>query len=237
MHKMPFSFSNKWQSTMISQFSQIFYTVIKGRPPRRLCWGNGVPHLALTSHQSLTPDGPPSRSLCQLLYKSQIQLHRTVCHWGKKKKLSAVMVLWASLQAQDKYSETHIHTGEMRKRATPFFLWPRPRETLFLPCFAFAQAASIHFEMGCNCKCEGSRVQGSRVQVSSRLGALLGLPTLSLVDWLHATGGGFGSILNGSLSLLWPASVGLFICLDFGPCPLFLLLSLCFFLSSVLSFN
>jgi len=28
---------------------------------------------------------------------------------------------------------------------------------------------------------------------SSRLGALLGLPTLSLIDMLHATGGGFST--------------------------------------------
>jgi len=31
---------------------------------------------------------------------------------------------------------------------------------------------------------------------------------------------GFGSVLSGSLSSVWPASFGLFACLDFGPCPL-----------------
>ncbi len=44
----------------------------------------------------------------------------------------------------------------------------------------------------------------------------MGLPTLSLVDLLHATGGGFPFLFVA-------ASVGLFICLDFGSCPLFLL--------------
>jgi hypothetical protein len=34
-----------------------------------------------------------------------------------------------------------------------------------------------------------------------------------------------GSILSGAL-YSWPASFGLFACLDFGPCPLFLFLSL-----------
>jgi hypothetical protein len=33
-------------------------------------------------------------------------------------------------------------------------------------------------------------------------------------------------VLSGSLASLWPASFGLFVCLDFGPCPLFLFLSL-----------
>jgi hypothetical protein len=41
------------------------------------------------------------------------------------------------------------------------------------------------------------------------------------------------SVLNGSLTSLWPASFGLFAWLDFGPCPLFLFFSL----SSVLSFD
>ncbi len=35
-----------------------------------------------------------------------------------------------------------------------------------------------------------------------------------------------GSIFSSSLSSLWPTFVGLFTCLDFGPCPLFPFLSL-----------
>jgi hypothetical protein len=41
------------------------------------------------------------------------------------------------------------------------------------------------------------------------------------------------SVLNGSITSLWPASFALFAWLDFGPCPLFLFLSL----SWVLSFD
>ncbi len=37
-----------------------------------------------------------------------------------------------------------------------------------------------------------------------------------------------GSVLSGSLNSLWPASFGLFACLDFGPCPL------CFFFTPLL---
>jgi hypothetical protein len=40
------------------------------------------------------------------------------------------------------------------------------------------------------------------------------------------------SVLNGSLSSLWPTSFGLFAWLDFGPCPLFFFLSLSWVLSS-----
>jgi hypothetical protein len=49
-----------------------------------------------------------------------------------------------------------------------------------------------------------------------------------------------GSILSGSLSSLWPTLFGLFACLDFGPCPLFLFLSLslgAFFLLSLARFH
>ncbi len=52
---------------------------------------------------------------------------------------------------------------------------------------------------------------------------------LFLVDMLHATGGGQlveGSVLSGSLFLLWPASFGLFAWPDFGSCLFFLFLSL-----------
>jgi hypothetical protein len=34
------------------------------------------------------------------------------------------------------------------------------------------------------------------------------------------------SVLSGSLTSLWPASFGLYACLDFGPCANFLFLSL-----------
>jgi hypothetical protein len=40
-----------------------------------------------------------------------------------------------------------------------------------------------------------------------------------------------GSVLSGSLSSLWPASFAPFACLDFGPCPLFLFLSIAWVLS------
>jgi hypothetical protein len=40
-----------------------------------------------------------------------------------------------------------------------------------------------------------------------------------------------GLVLSGSLSSLWPAAFGLFSCLDFVPCPLFLFLSLSWVLS------
>jgi hypothetical protein len=59
-------------------------------------------------------------------------------------------------------------------------------------------------------------------EASSRLGVLLGLPPLSLVDMIQTTSGGFGT----SIAFLCPTSFGLFACLDFGPCPLFLFLSL-----------
>jgi hypothetical protein len=39
------------------------------------------------------------------------------------------------------------------------------------------------------------------------------------------------SVLSGSITFLWPASFGLFAYLDFGPCPLFLFLSLSWVLS------
>jgi len=39
------------------------------------------------------------------------------------------------------------------------------------------------------------------------------------------------SVLSGSLASLWPASFGLHACLDFGPCPKFLFLSLAWVLS------
>jgi hypothetical protein len=39
---------------------------------------------------------------------------------------------------------------------------------------------------------------------------------------LQSTGGGFGSLVF-PFPPLWPASFGLLACLDFGPCPLFLL--------------
>jgi len=65
----------------------------------------------------------------------------------------------------------------------------------------------LHFKMGCYCK-----------ESSFNLGVLSSLPPLSLVDSLHVTS---GSIFSGSLSSLWPAFVGLFACLIFGPCPLF----------------
>jgi hypothetical protein len=39
------------------------------------------------------------------------------------------------------------------------------------------------------------------------------------------------SVLSGSLTSLWPASFGLHACLDFGPCPKFLFLSLAWVLS------
>jgi hypothetical protein len=39
------------------------------------------------------------------------------------------------------------------------------------------------------------------------------------------------SVLSGSLTSLWPASFGLYACLDFGPCPKFLFLSLAWVLS------
>ncbi len=42
-----------------------------------------------------------------------------------------------------------------------------------------------------------------------------------------------GSVLSGLLSSLWPASFGLFETLDFGPCPLFLFLSLSWVLSFI----
>jgi hypothetical protein len=57
---------------------------------------------------------------------------------------------------------------------------------------------------------------------------------LFLVDMLHATGGGQlveGPVLSGSLFSLWPASFGLFACLDFGSCLLFVFLSLSWVLS------
>jgi len=38
-------------------------------------------------------------------------------------------------------------------------------------------------------------------------------------------------VLSGSLASLWAASFRLFACLDFGPCPLFLFLSLSWVLS------
>jgi hypothetical protein len=47
-------------------------------------------------------------------------------------------------------------------------------------------------------------------------------------------------VLSGSLSSLWPASFGLLACLDFGPCPLFLFLSLApvdFFLQNLAGFH
>ncbi len=49
---------------------------------------------------------------------------------------------------------------------------------------------------------------------------LLGLPHLSFVDMLHATSGGFGTQWFPFLLVTC-----LFVCLDFGPCPLFLFLS------------
>ncbi len=39
------------------------------------------------------------------------------------------------------------------------------------------------------------------------------------------------SVLSGSLTSLWPASFGLYACLDFGPCVNFLFLSLAWVLS------
>jgi hypothetical protein len=39
------------------------------------------------------------------------------------------------------------------------------------------------------------------------------------------------SIFNGSFTSLWPASFGLYGCLDFGACPKFLFLSLAWVLS------
>jgi len=39
------------------------------------------------------------------------------------------------------------------------------------------------------------------------------------------------SVLSGSLTSLWPASFGLYACLDFGPCSTFLFLSLAWMLS------
>jgi hypothetical protein len=39
------------------------------------------------------------------------------------------------------------------------------------------------------------------------------------------------SVLSGSLTSLWPASFGLYACLDFGPCAKFLFLSLAWVLS------
>jgi hypothetical protein len=38
-------------------------------------------------------------------------------------------------------------------------------------------------------------------------------------------------VLSDSLTSVWHASFGLFACLDFGPCPLFLFLSLAWVLS------
>jgi hypothetical protein len=65
------------------------------------------------------------------------------------------------------------------------------------------------------------------------LGILWSLSPLSLVDMLmvHIKQMVKVSILSGTLSFLWPASFGLFPCLDFGPCPLFLFLSLGWVLS------
>jgi hypothetical protein len=39
------------------------------------------------------------------------------------------------------------------------------------------------------------------------------------------------SVLSGSFTFMWHTSFGLFACLDFGPCPLFLFLSLAWVLS------
>jgi hypothetical protein len=68
-------------------------------------------------------------------------------------------------------------------------------------------------------------LSGTVGEGSSRLGVLLSLPPLSLVDMLHTIGGGFG-LLSGCFTFMWKASSWLFICHDFGPCCLFLLLSL-----------
>jgi hypothetical protein len=70
-----------------------------------------------------------------------------------------------------------------------------------------------------------SILSGTIGEGSSRLGVLLGLPPLSLVDMLHAIGGGF-CLLSGCLNFVWQAYFWLLTCLDFGPCCLFLLLSL-----------
>jgi len=43
------------------------------------------------------------------------------------------------------------------------------------------------------------------------------------------------SVLSGSLTSLWPTTFGLYDCLDFGPCPKFLFLSLAWVLSFTFS--
>jgi hypothetical protein len=69
---------------------------------------------------------------------------------------------------------------------------------------------------------------------SSRLGVLSGLSPFSFVDMLHATSGGFDTQWFPFLLV-----ARLFVCLDFGPCPLFLFLSFlgAFFLQRLARFH
>jgi len=55
---------------------------------------------------------------------------------------------------------------------------------------------------------------------SFKLEGLFGFRHLSLVDMLHAIGGSFN--IYGSLASMCHTSFGLFACLDFGTCNLFL---------------
>jgi len=120
----------------------------------------GPTHTRLSPHTDpLFPDGPPSRSLCQLLYKSEIQLHRTVCHWKKKicppSRCCGHLCRPSTSTVRPTYLREKWKKGLNHDR--PPLLWPRPRYTLFLPCFAFAQAASIYLEMGLSLQ---GRVEG-----------------------------------------------------------------------------
>lgn len=145
-------------------------------------------HTRLSSHTDLLfLDGPPSRSLCQ----AALQKRNPVASDSlplEKKQLSAVMVmvLWASLCRPSTSTVRPTYRRNEKKRAqprqaTPFVAQTQTDPLSSLLCFCNRPPPSI------------LRWAVTAREGSSRLGALFRLPTLYLVDLLHATGGGLSS--------------------------------------------